>query len=273
MVGLNLAAYLQRIGLSGTPDPAAVQHAHAVAIPFENLDPQRGVPVSLDLGALQDKLVTARRGGYCFEHNLLLAAALRELGHQVDLFLARVRFGRPAGTISPRTHLVLALRGGSADQLIDAGFGSGTPLAPLPLTPGGPRARYGWRYRIAEEGSEWVLQAHIRGTWADLYAFVPEPVPHVDIETSNWFTATHPRSPFVTGLFVTRQFANGARLTLRGAGSELTLTHESPRQWTVDTVDRAMVPELLARRFALPGWGLDGAGRVVPATDAALRRA
>lgn len=87
-MGLCLAAYLERIGLSGRPDPAAVQHAHAVAIPFENLDPQRGVPVSLDLDALQAKLVTGRRGGYCFEHNLLLAAALRERGHDVDLLLA-----------------------------------------------------------------------------------------------------------------------------------------------------------------------------------------
>ena len=271
-MGLNLEAYLQRIGLSGRPDPAAVQHAHAVAIPFENLDPQRGVPVSLELDDLQDKLVTARRGGYCFEHNLLLAAALRELGYVVDLLLARVRFGRPAGTVGPRTHLVLALRGAGGDRLIDAGFGSGTPLAPLPLAPGGPRDRYGWLYRIVADGSDWVLQTQNRGTWADMYAFAPVPVPHVDIETSNWFTATHPRSPFVTGLFVTRQFADGARLTLRGVGGELTLTHESPQRWTVDAVDRATVPELLARRFTLPGWALDGAGRVVPATDGNLRR-
>src|SRR6202165_5790131 len=100
----DLDAYLERIGLSGRPDIAEVHRAHVTSIPFENLDPHRGVAVSLDPLDLQRKLVTERRGGYCFEQNLLLKAALEALGAEVDLLLSPVRGGasgvrRPAGQL------------------------------------------------------------------------------------------------------------------------------------------------------------------------------
>ena len=55
----DLDAYLQRIGLSGRPGLSDVHLAHVTSIPFENLDPHRGVPVSLTVEDLQDKLVPA----------------------------------------------------------------------------------------------------------------------------------------------------------------------------------------------------------------------
>ena len=51
------------------------------------------MPVSLEVEDLERKLVTERRGGYCFEQNLLLKAALEALGAEVEMFLARVRVG------------------------------------------------------------------------------------------------------------------------------------------------------------------------------------
>jgi N-hydroxyarylamine O-acetyltransferase len=65
--------------------------AHLTSIPFENLDPWSGRPVSLDLVDVERKLVAERQGGYCFEQNLLLAAALEQLGYEVELLLARAR--------------------------------------------------------------------------------------------------------------------------------------------------------------------------------------
>ena len=87
----DLDAYLGRIGLNGRPSIAQVHRAHLTSIPFENLDPHQGVPVSLEVEDLERKLVTERRGGYCFEQNLLLKAALEALGAEVDMFLARMR--------------------------------------------------------------------------------------------------------------------------------------------------------------------------------------
>ena len=73
---LDLDAYFGRIGYSGARAPTletlrAIHLRHALTIPFENLDPFLRRPVRLDLASLQGKLVRDRRGGYCFEHNLL----------------------------------------------------------------------------------------------------------------------------------------------------------------------------------------------------------
>ncbi|MBV9415597.1 MAG: arylamine N-acetyltransferase, partial [Solirubrobacterales bacterium] len=66
----DLDAYLARIGICDRPGLASVHRAHVTSIPFENLDPRRGIPVSLELADLERKLVYQRRGGYCFEQNL-----------------------------------------------------------------------------------------------------------------------------------------------------------------------------------------------------------
>ena len=66
---LDLEGYLQRIGFVGEPraDVAtlrALATAHIAAIPFENLDPLLDAPVSLELEAIEAKLVNGQRGGY-----------------------------------------------------------------------------------------------------------------------------------------------------------------------------------------------------------------
>src|SRR5262245_53274238 len=68
----DLDAYLQRIGYAGPRTTSletltGVHRAHVGAIAFENLDPLLGRPLALDLAALQHKLVTQRRGGFCYE--------------------------------------------------------------------------------------------------------------------------------------------------------------------------------------------------------------
>ncbi len=264
-MGFPLDAYLERIGLAGRPAPPApadVHRAHVTAIPFENQDPHRGVPVSLEPEALVRKLVHARRGGYCFEQNLLLAAALEALGAEVEVMLARVRLGRPPGRVSPRTHLVLRVTEGGDVSLADAGFGNGTLLEPIPFGPGEAHEQSGWRFRIVAEGPTHVLQSERNGDWTDLYEFIPEPVPRIDLETSNWFTATHPRSPFVTGLIVAAQRLDGHRVMLSDWDG-LGLVRQTPAERTVTEIGRGEIPALLESAFGLEGFGLSPEGRVV----------
>jgi N-hydroxyarylamine O-acetyltransferase len=251
---LDLDAYLARIGTSGRPSLAHVHRAHVTSIPFENLDPRRGIPVSLELEDLERKLVQRRRGGYCFEQNLLLKAALEGLGAQVDLLLARVRLGRPPGSPRPRTHLVLRARADGADWHADAGFGNGTLLEPIPFGPGDVHEQAGWRFRVVEDGPELVLQTAQDGTWVDLYGFVPEPVPFIDVETSNWFTSTHPRSPFVTGLIVSTQRPDGTRVSLSDWQGGPSLTEETPAGRSVLAVEPDEVGGIIATRFGLDGF-------------------
>lgn len=212
------------------------------------------MPVSLELADLEDKLVRRRRGGYCFEQNLLLKGALEALGAEVDVLLARVRVGRPPGVPRPRTHLVLRVRAGGRDWHADVGFGRGTLLEPIPFGPGGPYEQSGWRFRIVEDGPELVLQAVQDDEWVDLYGFLPEPVPSIDVETSNWFACTHPRSPFVTGLIVSSQRPDGTRLTLSD-WEELSLSEETPARASVRRVAPDEVDGLIAARFGLDGFG------------------
>jgi N-hydroxyarylamine O-acetyltransferase len=172
------------------------------------------MPVSLAVEDLERKLLAERRGDYCFEQNLLLKAALEALGAEVDIFLARVRFGASPGMVRPRTHLVLRVCTGGSEWHADVGLGTGSLFEPLPFGPGGECVQAGWRFRVVEEGPELLLQTVREEGWVDVYSFLPHPVPLVDLEPANWFTTTHPRSPFVTGLIASIQADDGTRTLL-----------------------------------------------------------
>jgi N-hydroxyarylamine O-acetyltransferase len=259
---LDFAAYLERIGLNTIERPTlqAIHRAHATSIPFENLDPHRGIPVSL----LERKLVYERRGGYCFEQNLLLASALEHLGLTVEPMLARVRRGAPPGTVRPRSHLVLRVT--DDDDRVwhaDVGLGLGTLLDLIPFGPDGVAyEQSGWSFRVIEEGLELVLQTLVDGSWSDVYAFSPQPVPRIDIETSNWWTSTNPQSPFVFGLIVTVNHPDGSRESISDWSGPLELRVQSPGDIQISQPPRQAIPKLLAERFALSGFALDTDGRV-----------
>ena len=135
-MGVDLAAYLARVGLAAVPAPDLaglfeLHRAHVASVPFENLDIQMGLPIRLDLDALQDKLVRRRRGGYCFEQNTLFLAVLQDLGFDAEPWEARVRLG--VTEVRPRTHMLLRVRLGGRDWLCDVGFGGQGPVEPVPL--------------------------------------------------------------------------------------------------------------------------------------------
>ena len=264
-MAFDLDAYLERIGLRGVPTVARVHRAHASSIPFENLDPQRGVPVSLELEAIAHKLVGERRGGYCFEQNLLLKGALEAIGAEVELFLARVRWNA-GGVIRPRAHLVMRVNADGESWHADVGFGLGSLLDPLPWGPGGEHEQSGWRFRVVEDGFEHVLQTFAGEGWSDVYGFPPQVVPFVDLETSNWWVSTHPHSPFVWGLVASIHDHQGKR-TVVSDWSELALTEETPAGRSVTPLSREDLPGLLAARFGLEGWALGEDGRLVLAED------
>jgi N-hydroxyarylamine O-acetyltransferase len=144
----------------------------------------------------------------------------------------------------------------------DVGFGLGTLLEPLPFGPGVAHEQSGWEFRVAQDGEELVLQSVQDGKWADIYGFLPQPLPLVDVEVSNWWVCTHPRSPFVTGLIVGAQADDGGRAALTD-WDELKLTEQTPTATTVTPLTRAAIPELLATRFGIEGFTLDANGRLV----------
>jgi N-hydroxyarylamine O-acetyltransferase len=204
---LDLDAYLSRIGQRGAAQPTlatlrALHFAHAMHIPFENLDILLGRPIRIDLASLQAKLVAARRGGYCFEQNTLFAAALRAIGFDVTLLAARVRFGTTR--VLPRTHMVLKVEAEGSAWLADVGFGAAGLLFPVRFGDGSEVAQFAWTYRLARSAGAWVLQSLRDRAWSDLYAFTLEAQLAVDFEVANHYVSTHPESRFVRALTVQR---------------------------------------------------------------------
>jgi len=257
-MALDLDAYLERIAYVGPVEPTlevldALHLAHATTIPFENLDILLGRPIRLDLSSLQDKLVRDRRGGYCFEHNTLFAAALEAVGFGVTRLAARVRFG--ARGVTARTHMVLLVEADGEGRLADVGFGGGSILRSLPMGPGPVVDQFGWRFRLVDDDGARVVQTRRPRGWLDLYAFTFEPQFPVDYEMANHFTSTHPSSPFTRTL--TAQLCSPERsLILRGRK----LIEETPTGETAGEVRDDELLGVLAERFTLsfpPGTRFD----------------
>ncbi len=165
---LDVDSYLQRIRYAGVRSPTletlrALHALHPLAIPFENLDTLARVPVKLDLRSLEQKLVHSRRGGYCFEQNLLFKHALGALGFDATSLAARVVWERPAGEVRARTHMVLLVALEERRYVCDVGFGGLTPTAPLELAPGAEQQTPHETFRILRELNEFAVEAQVRG--------------------------------------------------------------------------------------------------------------
>lgn len=198
---IDLPEYLHRIGLTTGPLPPtaatlqAVHAAHARRIPFENLDIHLGRPISTDIDVIFDKLVRRRRGGYCFEQNVLLAAVLAALGFETRLVLGRVTFG--ARTPRPRGHLAVRVEVAGQPWLADVGFGGYGLIEPLRLVEGEEQAVGGETYRIdpGAAGGREVLMRAAEG-WKSLYWFDDAPCYPVDIAVLNFYHLHCPESVF-----------------------------------------------------------------------------
>jgi N-hydroxyarylamine O-acetyltransferase len=212
-MSIDLNAYFKRIGYDGPRNNTVetlreLHRLHPQAIAFENLDPLLNQPVPLDLPALDAKLVKGGRGGYCFEQNLLFGHVLRELGFTVREATARVRWGAPPGTKTPRTHALLVVEAEGESYLVDVGFGGNVLTAPLLLASREEQTTPHEPFRLVQEEHRLVIEAKLGGQWTPLYATDLSESHPVDYELGNWFTSAHPRSIFVNGLMAARADAD-----------------------------------------------------------------
>ena len=259
-------SYLERIGLAPADSPTwqAIHRAHATSIPFENLDSHRGIPVSLEQRDLERKMVAERRGGYCFEHNLLFASALEELGLKAEPMLARVRVGAAPSETRSTGHLLLRVTDAEGKEWhADVGFGLGTLLDPIPFGPDSNAAheQSGWTFRVIDDGPELVLQTRGPDGWSDVYGFVPQSAPRIDIEVNNWWICTNPSSPFVFGLIAAINHDDGRRDAISDWSGPLVETIATPDGVEAFEQARAVIPDKLDQ-FGLPGFQLGEDGRV-----------
>ena len=256
----DVDAWFRRIGYAGPRDPdlatlRAVIAAHTASIPFENIDVLLGRTPRLDLRSLQDKMVASERGGYCFEQNTLLHAGLTALGFQVARLLARVIRGMAADASGPATHMLLRVDLPEGPFLADAGFGNQTPTAPLEFRAMVEQLTPHDVMRLFPVGDELTLQARTGEEWQSIYRLSPHPRLPVDFEVANWFTATHPASPFVSHLIVARPGADATRHTLFIGRITVRGPEGRVERFTLDR--EADFPEALRGRFGVTLTGDD----------------
>jgi N-hydroxyarylamine O-acetyltransferase len=214
---VNVPAYLERIGYSGPLDASvetlrSLHLANLYTVPFENLDIVQGRPIALGNAELFDKIVTRRRGGFCYELNGIFYALLRELGFPVTMLSAEV--AREAGGFSPEfDHLALRV---DLDEprLADVGFGDGFRL-PLALNADAQQDQDGRVYRIVEDGEYRVLQRRDPDCWTSQYRFTVSPRALEDFAERCRFHQTSPESHFTRGRICTLATPEG-RVSLSG---------------------------------------------------------
>ncbi len=223
--------YLERIGYHGPLEPTAetlrrLHLAHLLAVPFENLSIHRGEPIQLDDDSLFEKVVTRRRGGFCYELNGLFAALLRALGFEVAMLSAGV--GRANGDFSPDFDHMALLVTLEDRWLADVGFGDSF-REPLRLDERGEQAEGGLAYRVDETGDgRLILVRREEGNiWKAQYRFSLEPHVYADYSEMCRFHQTSPDSHFTQNRLCSLATPDG-RVTL--SGMKLITTRSGEKQ-------------------------------------------
>jgi N-hydroxyarylamine O-acetyltransferase len=215
----DLRSYFDRIGFSGEARPdrqtlKALVAAHTATIPFENLNPFLGLPVSLSSDALVAKLVRQRRGGYCYEQNGLFSHVLEMIGFDFTPLAARVLWMQSDDAVTPRTHKLLLVNLPEGPALADVGFGGAVCTGVLDLVPDVAQETPHERFRLVEANGLWRQQIEIGGEWRTTYQFDLTPQLSVDDDLGNWWTSASPASHFTFSLIAARSPA-GRRHALR----------------------------------------------------------
>jgi N-hydroxyarylamine O-acetyltransferase len=247
---VRLGDYLERIGVTpplgaGAAAIRRLHLAHRESFLFENLSIQTGGRISLALADLERKFLDDGRGGYCFEHNLLFAAALGDLGFIPTTLLARVRRGPPERWT--RTHMVLRVPIDGEPWLADVGFGGLGLLEPIPLRPGATSTQGGLTYTLRRDDYLWVLSMRdAAASSMDLYEFADDPQTPWDVEVANHFTSTHPDSVFRRTLTIQR--TRGDERTILRNG---TLTRYREGTVAEEPIERERLREVARDVFGL----------------------
>lgn len=250
---VNLKAYFERIGFSGSIAPTAATlealHAlHPAAIPFENLDPLLGRPISLDYPAIERKLLSERRGGYCYEHNLLLMAMLRELDYTVKGLAAKVLWSNPEATDVAPHHMLLAVEIGGTTYIADVGFGGLSLTAPLKLRAEVEQKTPHETFRLLGGDPIWRLEAKVGEDWRVLYTFDMAEKTLEHYGPSNTWLSSDPTSPFTSELRVALS-PPGKRLALKDNRFTIYTVGEPPETRELTTLEE--MREVLSTTFGI----------------------
>lgn len=240
----DVQAYLKRIGLAEAENPSynALRRlitAHVCSVPFENLTVCREKKVpDLTVEGLYRKIVTLRRGGWCFELNGLFYALLQALGYAVRPISARVMLRHP-DEAGPVDHRAAAVTLDGRDYLADVGFGATLSFYPVPFdgekTPDGL-----W---LEREGQWLRLYRQEEGEKRLLLLLCDCPCETVDFIPANHYMATVEGGHFREKIIANLRTAAGRKAL---AGNVYTETGCEPAELTEEEI-----PRILKEKFGI----------------------
>lgn len=215
---MDVDAYLKRINYNGPREVSAetlraLQVAHLMSVPFENLSIHSGESIVLDENALFTKIVEQRRGGFCYECNGLFAGLLRALGFDVVMLGAGVAHATGGfGPIFDHMALMVTL---DERWLVDVGFGDSF-LEPLRLDSRADQVQGTRSFRIVDQDDYLVVMLrNDNEDWQPQYRFRLQPYTFPDYDEMCRFHQTSPESHFTRNVVCSRATADG-RITLSG---------------------------------------------------------
>ena len=198
---VQIKQYFERIGYCQAVDTtletlSGLQWAHITHIPYENLDILAGIPLSLKVENLFQKIIVRKRGGFCFELQGLYKELLESIGFRMVQYSAR--FMDELGIVQMRRHRVLVVQIGNRRYLTDVGIRSESPRMPIELVYGTLQSDGVCEYRFQRDDFYgWVLcQKEYEKSWKPLYGFTEEPQIDDDFIMPCFYCEKHPDSTF-----------------------------------------------------------------------------
>lgn len=200
-------------------DLPEIQKAMALAVPFENLDIVNGLLRPVCRENLEEKILLRRRGGLCYELNPMMYYFLKDCGFDVRLVSGTVLQLTGEWT-SENGHVTTVLTHNDLPYIIDVGFGSFLPMAPVPFGGEVVKSSAG-EYRVLEQTTEMgthVLQ--MRNTsallneaplpdWIISYAFRLPEIDEARLNQTQAMTAESETSPFNKGPIIVKRTHTG----------------------------------------------------------------
>lgn len=251
----EIEAYFKRINYSAARTPClevlnAITEAHTKSIPFENVDVFLNKGIIITDEAIFKKLITNKRGGYCFEQNGLLLSVLETLGFHVKPLAARVRLRYTSREpIAQRTHVFLRVEIEGDSYITDVGMGSASLTQALKLVPDVEQVTPHDKRRIVRVGNIWYHQIWYGNVWQDACEFTLEEMPFIDREVANWYTSAHPTSSFRDKIVASRALDNGERLSIENF--DVTLRARNGEAKKTKLNDPMELIEILTKGFGL----------------------
>jgi N-hydroxyarylamine O-acetyltransferase len=240
---VDVDRYLARIAYAEPVDVsastlAALQAAHMIAVPFENLHVFGRLPVRTGLDWSLPKVIDQRRGGWCFELNGAFGALLSTLGFDVSLHSAQV-WNSDEQCLGPELdHLCLVVTVDGDRWLVDVGFGDSS-ITPIRLDAEGDQPLVPRVGRIERVGDQFDHHELVHGQWALQYRMDPTPRRLAEFQVRSDALASG-EGYFTEKPFATRATdANGGRVwllkdrlkTVTGPDADPVVVPVEPADW------------------------------------------